>query len=225
MGNHPSPGLSPGGPFRPCGRPGTRRAASTSLLGLAPGGVCLAGASPRRRCALTAPFHPCRRRGHVRPRRLGGVFLWHFPAGFPGSRYATTPPFGVRTFLEQPAVSPAARGCLASLKGRRARGWSPPAGRARAGRMALSPCCPGRAIWQSRSWRRSSFRRASTGRPTPATAGTRAAWWPGARGRARRGDAEGAAAARSAAGGRARRRAACGCGRRDGGRRGPARGG
>src|SRR5215207_5970171 len=30
------------------------------LLGLASGGVCLAAASPRRRCALTAPFQPCR---------------------------------------------------------------------------------------------------------------------------------------------------------------------
>ena len=29
------------------------------LLGLASGGVCLAAVSPRRRCALTAPFHPC----------------------------------------------------------------------------------------------------------------------------------------------------------------------
>src|SRR5215207_2998394 len=29
------------------------------LLGLAPGGVCPAAASPRRWCALTAPFHPC----------------------------------------------------------------------------------------------------------------------------------------------------------------------
>src|SRR3954468_10718515 len=85
----------------PCGRPGTRRAASTSLLGLAPGGVCLAGASPRRRCALTAPFQPCRRRGHVRPRRLGGVFLWHFPAAFAGSDFPTTPLCGVRTFLER----------------------------------------------------------------------------------------------------------------------------
>ena len=113
MGNHPSGPCGPGR-LRPCGRPGTRRAASTSLLGLAPGGVCPAGASPRRRCALTAPFHPCRRRGHVRPRHVGGVFLWHFPAGFPGSHFATTPPCGVRTFLEQPVVSPAARGCLAS---------------------------------------------------------------------------------------------------------------
>jgi len=32
----------------------------TVRLGLASGGVCLAAASPRRRCALTAPFHPCR---------------------------------------------------------------------------------------------------------------------------------------------------------------------
>src|SRR5918998_3734709 len=31
----------------------------TVLLGLASGGVCPAAASPRRRCALTAPFHPC----------------------------------------------------------------------------------------------------------------------------------------------------------------------
>src|SRR5215203_5663300 len=30
------------------------------LLGLASGGVYLAAASPRRRCALTAPFQPCR---------------------------------------------------------------------------------------------------------------------------------------------------------------------
>src|SRR3954462_3590586 len=100
------------GGLSPCGRPGTRRAASTSLLGLAPGGVCLAGVPPRRRCALTAPFQPCRQRGHVRPRRLGGVFLWHFPAGFPGSDFPTTLPFGVRTFLE-PGFSPA-RGCPAS---------------------------------------------------------------------------------------------------------------
>ncbi len=30
-----------------------------SLFGLAPGGVYLAGQSPGRWCALTAPFHPC----------------------------------------------------------------------------------------------------------------------------------------------------------------------
>ena len=31
---------------------------------------------------------------------VGGVFLWHFPAGFPGSALPTTVPCGVRTFLE-----------------------------------------------------------------------------------------------------------------------------
>src|SRR5881227_2245035 len=109
MSSHPSAValLRSAGLFRPCGRPGTRRAASTSLLGLAPGGVCLAGVSPRRRCALTAPFHPCRRRGHVRPRRLGGVFLWHFPAGFPGSDFPTTLALRCPDFPRTPVFSPA----------------------------------------------------------------------------------------------------------------------
>jgi len=31
---------------------------------------------------------------------LGGLFLWHCPAGFPGSLSATTLPCDVRTFLE-----------------------------------------------------------------------------------------------------------------------------
>ena len=70
------------------------------LLGLASGGVCLAAASPQRRCALTAPFHPYRRATHVWPRAEAVSFLWHFPAGFPGSSLATTLPCDVRTFLE-----------------------------------------------------------------------------------------------------------------------------
>src|ERR687886_510877 len=69
----------------------------TVLIGLAPGGVCLAAASPRRRCALTAPFHPCLR---ARGRTSAVSFLWHFPAGSPGSALPTTSPCGVRTFLE-----------------------------------------------------------------------------------------------------------------------------
>ena len=39
----------------------------TVLLGLASGGVYLAAASPRRRCALTAPFHPYRPEALQRP--------------------------------------------------------------------------------------------------------------------------------------------------------------
>ena len=61
--DHPSrrSSMAPKGPRSPrsCGPPGPRRAGSSVLLGLAPGGVCPAAASPRRRCALTAPFHLC----------------------------------------------------------------------------------------------------------------------------------------------------------------------
>jgi hypothetical protein len=39
--------------------PRTGRAPKVLLFGLAPGGVCPAGRSPDRWCALTAPFHPC----------------------------------------------------------------------------------------------------------------------------------------------------------------------
>jgi hypothetical protein len=37
---------------------------------------------------------------------IGGVFLWHFPAGFPGSVSPTTLPCGVRTFLDGLSVPP-----------------------------------------------------------------------------------------------------------------------
>src|SRR3954447_19308500 len=53
----------------------------TVLLGLAPGGVCLAAASPRRRCALTAPFQPCRRESDLS--HVGGVFSVALSRGFP----------------------------------------------------------------------------------------------------------------------------------------------
>jgi hypothetical protein len=50
-----------------------------ALLGLASDGVCLAAASPRRRCALTAPFQPCR----TACAALGGVFSVALSRGFP----------------------------------------------------------------------------------------------------------------------------------------------
>src|SRR3954469_7552014 len=52
----------------------------TVLLGLASGGVCLAAVSPRRRCALTAPFHPCLRLAAHRRCLFCGTFP-RVPAG------------------------------------------------------------------------------------------------------------------------------------------------
>src|SRR3954471_17141819 len=52
----------------------------TVRLGLASGGVCLAAASPRRRCALTAPFQPCRA---TRRAAVGGVFSVALSRGVP----------------------------------------------------------------------------------------------------------------------------------------------
>ena len=63
--------LGPSLPPASCGPPGSStgpvsapaalpRRAVRSLFDLAPGGVCLAGRSPGRWCALTAPFHPYR---------------------------------------------------------------------------------------------------------------------------------------------------------------------
>jgi len=49
---------------------------------------------------------------HVQPRRLGGVFLWHFPAGFPGS--VSRPPRPTVSGLSSNAgFLSGARGCLA----------------------------------------------------------------------------------------------------------------
>ena len=57
----------------PCPLPGARRAGSSLLLGVAPDGVWPAAASPRRWCALTAPFHPCLFTPHVWARHRRSV--------------------------------------------------------------------------------------------------------------------------------------------------------
>jgi hypothetical protein len=76
-----------------------------SPLDLAPGGVyraaavtCCAGGLLHRRFTLT----PRTRRGAV-------CFLWHCPAGHPGSALPTTLPYGARTFLTGPASGATAR--------------------------------------------------------------------------------------------------------------------
>ena len=67
-----------------------------SLFGLAPSGVCHAGPLPDSRCALTAPFHPCRPACAV----LGGIFLLHFPSARAAQALPGTLPCGARTFLD-----------------------------------------------------------------------------------------------------------------------------
>ena len=83
-----------------CGPPGPRRAGSTVLLGLAPGGVC------RARRVTVAPVRSYRTLSPlpVRDSRVAApsavCSLLHFPAGFPGWVLPTAVPCGVRTFLE-----------------------------------------------------------------------------------------------------------------------------
>jgi hypothetical protein len=68
-----------------------------SLFGLAPGGVCRALRRwPRRRWALTPPFHPY----HARlATPFGGIFLLHFPSARAAQALPGTLPCGARTFL------------------------------------------------------------------------------------------------------------------------------
>ena len=68
--------------------PKRQRLLPCSRWGL-PGRLC----HHRRRCALTAPFHPY-------PVTRAVYSLLHFPAGCPGLPLTTTVPCGVRTFLD-----------------------------------------------------------------------------------------------------------------------------
>ena len=68
--------------------PKRQRLLPCSRWGL-PGRLC----HHRRRCALTAPFHPY-------PDTRAVCSLLHFPAGCPGLPLTTTVPCGVRTFLD-----------------------------------------------------------------------------------------------------------------------------
>ena len=63
------------------------------LLGLAPGGVCLA-----TNVTISAVVSYTRR-FTLTNLTIGGYFLWHFPAGYPGWALPTTLLCGVRTFL------------------------------------------------------------------------------------------------------------------------------
>jgi hypothetical protein len=83
------------------GRPGPRRAAcKRSCLALHRVGFAW---PPRHRDAgalLPHLFNLAGPRRTSQPRTWAVCFLWHFPAGFPGSALPTTLPCDVRTFLE-----------------------------------------------------------------------------------------------------------------------------
>ncbi len=68
-----------------------------NLLRVAPDGVWLAAASPRRWWALTPPFHPYPGISRV---PVAVSFLCHFPSAFAAWGFPSVLPCGVRTFLE-----------------------------------------------------------------------------------------------------------------------------
>jgi hypothetical protein len=69
-------------------------------LALHRAGFTVRATSPRRRCALTAPFHLCLCAAHVWPRHRPSALCGTFPRVSPGGRYPPPSPCGVRTFLE-----------------------------------------------------------------------------------------------------------------------------
>ena len=86
----PTRGLRPGQPRTP------------PYLVLLRVGFSLPALSPGRRCALTAPFHPCHPRSAFRRAGSSAVcFLWHFPWGRP--RWPLTSTLPSESGLSSPA--------------------------------------------------------------------------------------------------------------------------
>src|SRR3954453_20707825 len=111
----------------------------TVLLGLASGGVCPAAVSPRRRCALTAPFHPCLCETHVQPRHRRCVSV-ALSRGFPRVGVPTTLPCDVRTFLDGLSLPPRLLGLPHQPTGRAGAIRGAAAIAPRAGGPAAAPC-------------------------------------------------------------------------------------
>jgi len=89
---------------RPARQPGNAESACRSYLVLLPVGFSLPPPLPAARCALTAPFHPCRpcdpTKGPTWARRY--VFCGTFPGVAPAGRYPAPCLRGARTFLPSP---------------------------------------------------------------------------------------------------------------------------
>jgi hypothetical protein len=102
-----------------CDRPGRRREGSPGsrkraeacrpYLVLLPVGFSLPSPLPAARCALTAPFHPCR--PPETPDGLAVYFLWHFPWGrprrvLPGTVPPWSPDFPPSATTRRAAIRP-----------------------------------------------------------------------------------------------------------------------
>jgi hypothetical protein len=101
-----SPGASRDRPGRRRGSPLGRRPSPADppcrpYLVLLPVGFAVPSASPRPRCALTAPFHPCRRPGSL-PERRRSILCGTVPGVAPAGRYPAPCFHGARTFLPRP---------------------------------------------------------------------------------------------------------------------------
>jgi hypothetical protein len=70
-------------------------------------GLPCRGVLPPARCALTAPFHPCRRPLLRETGAWAVCFLWHFPWAHAPQALPGIPPCGARTFLCDPAAAAA----------------------------------------------------------------------------------------------------------------------
>jgi hypothetical protein len=83
----PSPGASSNQPERQGQRMKAPRrfksAARRSYSVLLPAGLAMPPTLPPARCALTAPFHPCRDASGLAASDPAVCFLWRFPWGFP----------------------------------------------------------------------------------------------------------------------------------------------
>ena len=109
-----------------CDLPGSRRAGSAILFGLAPDGVYLAAVSPRRRCALTAPFHLCLIATHVWSRHRPCISV-ALSRGFPRVGVTHRPCPSVSGLSSRSFLSPRSRPthnghCTASIRGGRSGG-------------------------------------------------------------------------------------------------------
>src|SRR5262249_38374220 len=81
-----------------------KRALSRPYLVLLPVGLAVPSSSPKPRCALTAPFHPCLA---VRPSAVS--FLWRYPWSrlrrtLPGTVFPWSPDFPPAEASSHPAI-------------------------------------------------------------------------------------------------------------------------